>query len=175
MDDKKYILNVDELVAWKNEIQGIKKIKSEESFVITEFDNNLPKIKSRERAANKNKLLSSSFKFGDLSRMNSTMQKSISKGKYQIDAKIDLHRYSRDKAYIILMDFLNASYKKKYRMLLIITGKGLNSSDQSFTIKESFFRWIKTWEMENNLLYVNYAHKKHGGKGAFYLLLERQL
>ena len=61
-----------------------------------------------------------------------------------------------------------------YRKLLIITGKGVNSPNNISIIKESFFDWIQTWEMQANLLYIDYAHQKHGGEGAFYVFLRKQ-
>ncbi len=183
MDDEKYILDIDELVAWKDEIKGVKKLKDQERINTIKFDDNLSKVENKKANnivktiaphINKDQFSSNFLKLGDSSRMNSGMHKSISKGEYKIDAKLDLHGYSRDEAYNILVDFLNNSYQKKYRMLLIITGKGLNSPDKSSTIKESFFGWIQAWEVKDNFLYINYAHQKHGGKGAFYVLLKKQ-
>ena len=182
MDDEKYILGIDELVAWKDEIKDVKKLKSQERVAITEFNNNLSKVENRKinniakpiLPINKDQLPNNILELGDPSRMNSGMHKSISKGEYKIDAKLDLHGYSIDEAYNILVDFLNDSYQKKNRMLLIITGKGLNSPDKFSTIKESFFAWIQAWEVKDNFLYVNYAHQKHGGNGAFYVLLKKQ-
>ena len=182
MDDEKYILDIDELVAWQDEVQGVKKLESEERVGSTEFNTNLSKVENRKVnniakpivPINKDQLPNNILKLGDPSRMNSGMHKSISKGEYKIDAKLDLHGYLRDEAYNILVDFLNDSYQKKYRMLLIITGKGLNSPDKSSTIKESFFGWIQACEVKDSFLYVNYAHQKHGGAGAFYVLLKKQ-
>ena len=182
MDDEKYILDIDEILAWKNEIQDVKKLESEERVGATELNNNLSKVENRKVnniakpiiSINKDQLPNNILKLGDSSRMNSGMHKSISKGEYKIDAKLDLHGYLIDEAYNILMDFLNDSYQKKNRMLLIITGKGLNSPNKSSTIKESFFGWIQAWEVKDNFLYVNYAHQKHGGAGAFYVLLKKQ-
>jgi DNA-nicking Smr family endonuclease len=182
MDDEKYILDIDEIVAWKNEIQDVKKLESEERVGATELNTNLTKVENIKASnvikpmtsINRAQLPSNILKLGDSSRMNSSMHKSISKGEYKIDAKLDLHGYSRDEAYNILMNFLNDSYQKKHRMLLIVTGKGLNSPDKSSTIKKSFFGWIQAWEVKENFLYVNYAHQKHGGAGAFYVLLKNR-
>ncbi|MFK7761018.1 MAG: Smr/MutS family protein [Candidatus Midichloriaceae bacterium] len=182
MDDEKYILDIDELVVWKDEIKDVKKLESQKRVDITEFNNNLSKVENRKEnhiakpivPINKDQLSSNILKLGDPSRMNSGMHKSISKGEYKIDSKLDLHGYSIDEAYNTLVNFLNDSYQRKYRMLLIITGKGLNSPDKSSTIKESFFGWIQAWEVKDNFLYVNYAHQKHGGNGAFYVLLKKQ-
>jgi DNA-nicking Smr family endonuclease len=181
MDDKKYILTTEELVAWKNEIQDVKKLEQEEREIAIKLNGSLPKIEDKKFnsynlpiAKNTNLPPINILKFGDLSGINNSMQKKIIKGEYKIDAKLDLHGYSRNEAYGTLMDFLNNSYQRKFRMLLVITGKGLNSPDPFSTIKESFFGWIQTWKMQDNFLYVNYAHNKHGGDGAFYILLKKQ-
>ena len=181
MDDKKYILTTEELVAWKNEIQDVKKLEQEEREIAIKLNGSLPKIENKKFnsynlpiAKNTNLPPINILKFGDPSGINNSMQKKIIKGEYKIDAKLDLHGYSRNEAYGTLMDFLNNSYQRKFRMLLVITGKGLNSPDPFSTIKESFFGWIQTWKMQDNFLYVNYAHNKHGGDGAFYILLKKQ-
>ena len=181
MDDEKYILTTEELVAWKNEIQDVKKLEQEKREIAIKLNGSLPKIENKKfnshnltLATNRNLSTSNILKFGDSSGINNSMQKKIIKGEYKIDAKLDLHGYSKNEAYGILMDFLNNSYQRIFRMLLIITGKGLNSPDPFSTIKESFFGWIQTWEIKGNFLYVNYAHNKHGGDGAFYILLKKQ-
>ncbi len=181
MDDEKYILTTEELIAWKNEIHDVKKLEQEEREIVIKLNGSLPKIEDKKFnsynlpiAKNTNLPPINILKFGDPSGINNSMQKKIVKGEYKIDAKLDLHGYSRNEAYNILMDFLNNSYQRKFRMLLIITGKGLNSPDPFSTIKESFFGWIQTWKMQDNFLYVNYAHNKHGGDGAFYILLKKQ-
>ena len=86
MDDEKYILDIDELVAWKDEVQDVKKLKSEERVGATEFNTNLSKVENIKAnnivkpiiPINKDQLPSNILKLGDPSRINSSMHKSIS-------------------------------------------------------------------------------------------------
>ena len=47
MDDEKYILTTEELVAWKNEIQDVKKLEQEEREIAIKLNGSLPKIENK--------------------------------------------------------------------------------------------------------------------------------
>lgn len=96
----------------------------------------------------------------------------IDRGKYFISDKLDLHGYSIDNAYCKLIDFIIKNYQAGNRCLLVITGHG-NSTDKIETIKNSLNKWLNDTKVRNMILYYQQAIKKHGGKGAFYVLLRR--
>ena len=86
MDDEKYILTTEELIAWKNEIQGVKKLEREEREIVIKLNGSLPKIENKKfdshnltLATNRNLSTSNILKFGDSSGINSSMQKKIIK------------------------------------------------------------------------------------------------
>ena len=89
------------------------------------------------------------------------------KGKYEIDATLDLHGLSRDKAQMALHRFLKSHYERGSRCLLVITGKGL-------VLRESLPRWLAADELRPMILAFDTAKQKHGGSGAFYILLRRK-
>ena len=47
MDDEKYILTTEELVAWKNEIQDVKKLEQEKREIAIKLNGSLPKIENK--------------------------------------------------------------------------------------------------------------------------------
>ena len=86
MDDEKYILTTEELVAWKNEIQDVKKLEQEEREIAIKLNGSLPKIENKKfnshnltLATNRNLSTSNILKFGDSSGINNSMQKKIIK------------------------------------------------------------------------------------------------
>lgn len=100
--------------------------------------------------------------------------KKLKRGEYPIDATLDLHGLSLEKAHENLLNFLNSAIKMKLRCLLVITGKGLHSDKNSITIKEEFPNWVYHFGIKEHIITYIKAHEKHGGSGAFYILLRRQ-
>ncbi|GHM58334.1 MAG: UPF0115 protein [Candidatus Mesenet longicola] len=95
----------------------------------------------------------------------------VIKGKYPLDDQLDLHGYSLDKAYSILLSFITKHYHVSSRCLLIITGYG--NQMNTGLIKNNFANWLNSNEIQHMILYYTEATKIHGGKGAFYVLLRR--
>ncbi|WP_339045385.1 Smr/MutS family protein [Candidatus Mesenet endosymbiont of Agriotes lineatus] len=95
----------------------------------------------------------------------------VIKGKYALDDQLDLHGYSLDKAYSILLNFITEHYHVGSRCLLIITGYG--NQINTGVIKNNFANWLNSSEIQHMILYYTQATKIHGGKGAFYVLLRR--
>ncbi len=97
--------------------------------------------------------------------------KKLSQGKYKIDYKVDLHGMTLNEAYNQLKLVFNKAEINNYRCLLIITGKGLHSQNQ--TIKNSISEWFKESYFSNKIIKYIDAQKMHGGSGAIYVLLKR--
>lgn len=97
--------------------------------------------------------------------------KKLIQGKYEIDYKIDLHGLTIDEAYNKIRLLFNKAELNNYRCLLIITGKGLHSQNQ--TIKQSIIEWFKEPFFSNKIIKYTDAQKIHGGSGAIYVLLKR--
>lgn len=93
----------------------------------------------------------------------------INKGLYNIDVKLDLHGYTLNNAYNILIDFIQKSVKNNKRLLLIITGKG--TLNKPSVIKAEFIKWLNDLSIKEYIIYSNYAHQSDGGTGAFYVFL----
>ncbi|WCR58171.1 Smr/MutS family protein [Wolbachia endosymbiont of Ctenocephalides felis wCfeJ] len=96
----------------------------------------------------------------------------VDKGKYFINGRLDLHGYNMGDAYYKLIDFIVRNYQEGSRCLLIITGQG-NTTDGADTIKSSLNKWLNDTKIQHMVLYCQQATKKHGGEGAFYVLLRR--
>ncbi|CCF78492.1 SmrmutS family protein [Wolbachia endosymbiont of Onchocerca ochengi] len=96
----------------------------------------------------------------------------VDKGKCFISDKLDLHGYSIEDAYYRLVGFIIKSYQVGSRCLLIITGQG-NTVGKTDIIKNNLSKWLNDTKIQHMVLYCQQATKKHGGKGAFYVLLRK--
>ncbi|MDM8335117.1 Smr/MutS family protein [Wolbachia pipientis] len=96
----------------------------------------------------------------------------VDRGKYFISDKLDLHGYNIEDAYHKLIDFITRNYRAGNRCLLVITGQG-NAISKTGTIKNNLNKWLNDIKVQHMILYHQQATKKHGYKGAFYVLLRR--
>ncbi|OEY86844.1 hypothetical protein BIY23_04670 [Wolbachia pipientis] len=96
------------------------------------------------------------------------------KDKYFINVMLDLHNYSIDNAYHKLIDFIIENYQMCNRCLLVVTGHS-STINETETIKSSFNTWLNNPKIQHMILSCKQAAKKHGGKGAFYILLRRNI
>ena len=184
MSTKDYILSLNDLEVWNDAVKNMRKLKKDQAIT---SDTNLKNLTDCYVINNKqliqyavinqhdnvNDAENKIMEFGDSSKINSRMLKSIKKGNYKIDKTLDLHGYSKEEAYKELTSFLNNAYEQKYRMVLIITGKGNNSFEKQAVLKSSLLDWLTTYSLNDKFLYVNYAHPKHGGDGAVYVVLKK--
>lgn len=85
-------------------------------------------------------------------------------GKIAIEARLDLHGYTRQSAQDKLQRFIAMAYSDRLKWTLVITGKG--HPDNPATLKNLVPQWL-----EEMTLVTGYAPAKdmHGGAGAFYV------
>jgi len=96
----------------------------------------------------------------------------------------DLHGYSLDEANIKVKNLIIDAYNNQVRKLIIVTGKGLHSTNEKDPyvskdlgiLKNSVPEYIRG---ENNLMSVinniEEANTEDGGAGAFYIFLKKKL
>ena len=83
------------------------------------------------------------------------------------DAKLDLHGMTAASAHNLLTSFIKQKSHQGKRNLLIITGKG------SGMLRDSLPHWLETNEIRPLILSVAVAQQKHGGTGAYYVVLRK--
>lgn len=99
------------------------------------------------------------------------------KGELPIDATLDLHGYTQAQAEPMLRRFIAAHHRRGSRMLLVITGKGTKPSpdeDRRGILREALPRWLADESLASCILAFDMARQKHGGSGAYYVLLRRK-
>lgn len=91
-------------------------------------------------------------------------------GRMELDGTIDLHGLTLPDAHNAFAKFIRSHIKQKSRMLLVITGKGKGGEG---VIRASLPSWIDEVDIHHDVLKFAPASAKHGGGGAFYILLRR--
>lgn len=111
-----------------------------------------------------------------------TLQR-LKRGQFPLEGRLDLHGHSRAQARDELMQFLQISFSQGKRCVIVITGKGrktraedggfLNPSGDGI-LRRSLPDWLNEPQCRNMVLTWHKALPKHGGDGAFYVLLRRR-
>lgn len=100
------------------------------------------------------------------------------KGELAIDGVVDLHGMSREKAHHAVSGFIHAHYVRGSRCLLAITGKGIKKNSegevQPGILREMLPGWLAEPGLRPLVLACDVAKPKHGGTGAYYILLRRK-
>lgn len=95
----------------------------------------------------------------------------LARGEYPIDARLDLHGMRLDEAQQAVIRTIKKATAAEKRCLLVITGKGANDDG---ALKREFPHWLDLPELSPLILAFAPAQPKHGGGGAFYVLLKRR-
>ena len=112
-------------------------------------------------------------------RMDHKTHRQMSRGKLAPDARIDLHGMTLNIAQPVLTRFILQAKMNGYRLVLIITGKGREGGpDAPLPVRPGALRhnvphWLHMPPMDQIVLQVRPAHRRHGGDGAYYVYLRR--
>jgi DNA-nicking Smr family endonuclease len=93
----------------------------------------------------------------------------VRRGQLDVEARLDLHGHTQDTAFRELAEFLLTQRAIGARCVLVITGKGRLGGG---VLRSRFLDWIGSAEIRPLLAGYSRAHVRHGGDGAFYLLLK---
>jgi DNA-nicking Smr family endonuclease len=115
----------------------------------------------------------SALKLGEKHKLSKKMLSQLRKGQLPIEATVDLHGHNSEAAHGMFEHFIGQAVASGKRLLLIITGKGQHSAGGVGILQQSILPWINNAEFAGRVLFVDYALPKHGGTGAFYIILRR--
>ncbi len=95
-------------------------------------------------------------------------------GRVRPDLVIDLHGHSAEAAHAIVEHRLTDAAASGVRLILIVTGKGSRGpADRRGVIRESLADWLQLSRLRPLIAAMRPAHPRHGGGGAFYVVLRR--
>ena len=94
----------------------------------------------------------------------------LRRGRYPIEARLDLHGMTQAEAHRALAGFISGSRAIGRRCVLVITGHGRVSGG---ILKAAVPRWLNEPDLRRHLLAITPAQLRDGGAGALYLLLRK--
>jgi DNA-nicking Smr family endonuclease len=99
----------------------------------------------------------------------------LSRGRKQIDARLDLHGMTQTRAHRALSGFLQRAHSEGLTFVLIITGKGKTTGFESErgVLRRQVPQWLNLPEFRALVVGFEEAHISHGGEGALYVRIRR--
>ena len=91
-------------------------------------------------------------------------------GKYEIEARLDLHRRTIEEARREVYRFVTDCMEADLRSVLIMPGKGDRNMKDPAVLKSYLVFWLEELE---TVQAFHTAQPHHGGSGAFYVLLKK--
>lgn len=106
----------------------------------------------------------------------------LRQGRFEIEARIDLHGMRQHEAHAALRRFLLSSFRRGLRWVLVITGKGVSrrgrdEEDYGFgsvergVLRKNVPMWLAEPELRAIVVSYTSAAISHGGEGALYVQL----
>jgi DNA-nicking Smr family endonuclease len=99
----------------------------------------------------------------------------LSRGRKEIDARIDLHGMTQTRAHRALFGFLQRAQGEGLTFVLVITGKGKvgGAEPERGVLRRQVPRWLNLPEFRSLVVGFEEAHIGHGGEGALYVRVRR--
>lgn len=99
----------------------------------------------------------------------------LSRGRKEIDARIDLHGMTQTRAHHALSAFLHRASHDGMTFVLVITGKGRTTGPESERgiLRRQVPLWLGLPEFRSLVVGFEEAHIGHGGAGALYVRIRR--
>ena len=98
----------------------------------------------------------------------------LSRGKKEIDDRIDLHGMTQTRAHRALLGFLQRAQGDGFTFVLVITGKGkVGAESDRGVLRRQVPQWLNLPEFRSLVVGFEEAHVGHGGEGALYVRVRR--
>jgi DNA-nicking Smr family endonuclease len=98
----------------------------------------------------------------------------LSRGRKDIDARLDLHGMTQIRAHRALAAFLQRAHSDGMTFVLIITGKGkIGAESERGVLRRQVPQWLALPEFRSLVVGFEEAHIGHGGEGALYVRIRR--
>ena len=98
----------------------------------------------------------------------------LSRGRKEIDARLDLHGMTQTRAHRALFGFLQRAHHDGLTFVLIITGKGkMGAESERGVLRRQVPQWLGLPEFRSLVVGFEEAHIGHGGEGALYVRVRR--
>jgi DNA-nicking Smr family endonuclease len=95
----------------------------------------------------------------------------LKRGRYPVEARLDLHGMTQERARAVLESFLVNAWSDGWRAVLVITGKGVQGDG---ILKRRTPEWLAAPHLAHIVAGISDAARHHGGEGALYVALKRK-
>jgi DNA-nicking Smr family endonuclease len=98
----------------------------------------------------------------------------LSRGRKEIEARLDLHGMTQIRAHRALSGFLQRAHHEGLTFVLVITGKGkMGAEAERGVLRRQVPQWLSLPEFRALVVGFEEAHIGHGGEGALYVRIRR--
>lgn len=122
-----------------------------------------------------------------LARFDRKTEQRFTRGKVEIESRIDLHGETVEMARFKLLQYITSQRAQGVRLVLVITGKGaspfarhtlhgrdhFHAPEREGKLRREFGLWLHEAAFRDHVTGFQPAHPRHGGGGAFYVKLRR--
>jgi DNA-nicking Smr family endonuclease len=105
--------------------------------------------------------------------LDGSWDRALRRGGAVPDMVIDLHGHTLAAAHAALDHGLERALAEGCRVILLITGRAPREGGRRGIIHASFREWLAASRHARRIAAVRPAHPRHGGGGAFYVVLRR--
>ncbi len=150
-----------------SERSTVKKRVRQKKVINEDLPNTIPNNNSNEKA--------------EFTGIHRRLEQKMSRGQIKIDSTLDLHGMNQEEAKDATINFVRMAKKNNLSIVLIITGKGISKDNTNDGHRTRFSRgvlnqnlpnWLRLPQIRNNINGYRYANIRHGGEGAYYILLK---
>lgn len=96
----------------------------------------------------------------------------LGRGHIAIEASVDLHGMTQERAHRFLAGFLAEARRRGHRHIVVITGYGAGSGGEG-VLRRAVPEWLSTPQFRAMVSGYGEADRRHGGRGALYVRLRR--
>jgi DNA-nicking Smr family endonuclease len=106
-----------------------------------------------------------------LAKLDRRSKSRVARGRIEIDARLDLHGMTLERARTRLAGFLREAQARGHALVLVITGKGTAGRG---ALKHEVPLWLSLAEFRLLVIGFEEAAINHGGSGALYVRIRRR-
>ena len=159
-------LSPEDLLLWKNQLKDVKPFAKEDKVPETPLSKKLNPPQPQRRFLEVNTEIS----------LPSTPLQAFGRKELrhlQIEARLDMHGMTLDEGYAALERFLITAQENGFKTVLIITGKGALSAEN--TLRRQVTRWIQETPLRRLVSFFHApARQQDGGQGACYMGIRKR-
>jgi DNA-nicking Smr family endonuclease len=178
---RKRSLSEEERALWENVARQVKPLRKKPRSVKKEAETaaaaksaaaSKPHVPARVKPAAKPDLPPATPPLAPLGRRQRSQ---LSRGKKEIDARLDLHGMTQSRAHRALAGFLQRAHRDGLTFVLVITGKGrtVGAESERGVLRRQVPLWLGLPEFRALVVGFEEAHVGHGGEGALYVRIRR--